>query len=159
MHSYAGGRRFGEVWHPQRGAIPLLGVHARAKHSAVVRQGAGHADESAVAPGEVDAAAERRQLALPVKEIRQREILQPYDTPTASRPFRQRTEIAERRTECRLLRQSTEADALQPRVRLCRHPGEDRHGLARAGRHEDAAILGGGHYRTVDRRRFTSVTR
>lgn len=149
MHSYAGGRRLGEVRRPQRGAIPLLGVHARAKHSAVVRQGAGHADEGAVAPGEVDAAAERRQLALPVKEIRQREILQSYATATAGRPFRQRTKIAERRAECRLLRQPSEADALQSGVRLRCHPGEGRHGLARARCHEDAAILGGGHYRII----------
>lgn len=112
MHCYPGGRRLGEVRCPQRGAIPLLGIHARAKHSAVVRQGAGHPDEGAFAPGEVDAAAERWQLALPVEEIRQREIFQSHAIATAGRPFWQRTKIAEWWTECRLFRQPAKANAL-----------------------------------------------
>lgn len=112
VHAYPGGRCLGEIRCPERGTVSLLGIHARTKHPAVIRQGARHADQGAVATGEVDAAAERRQLTLPVKEIRQREIFQPYATATTGCPFRQRTEIAERWTECSLFRQPAEADAL-----------------------------------------------
>lgn len=112
MHAYPGGRRLGEVRCPQRGAIPLLGIHARAKHSAVIRQGAGHSDKSAFASGEVDTTVERRQLALSIEEIRQRKIFQSHAIATAGRPFRQRTKIAEWRAECRLFRQPAKANAL-----------------------------------------------
>lgn len=127
----------------------MLGVYARAEHATVIRQRAGHADKGTVASRsiKVDAAA-GEQPALPIEEVRQRSILQPFATTTADGPFRQRTKIAERRTKCRLLRQS--AEAVQSRVRLRRYPGEKRHGLVGAGCHEDAAVLGSCHHGAVD---------
>lgn len=129
----------------------MLGVHARAEHATVIRQRTGHADEGAVAPWPVKVDAPvREQPALSIEEVRQRPILQPFAITTADGSFRQWTKIAERRTKCRLLRQSAEADAVQSRVRLRRYPREKRHGLVGAGCHEDAAVLGSCHYGAVD---------
>lgn len=61
----------GKIQRPQRGAISLLGIYARAEHPAVIRQRVGHIDEGAVTPRsvKVDAAA-GEQFALPFEEIR-----------------------------------------------------------------------------------------
>lgn len=113
----AGGRRFGKIGRPERGTVSLLGIHAGAEHPTTVRQGARHPDKGATSSGSIEInAAVRQQFALPIEEVWQCQILQPFLTTTTGRPFRQRTQIVKRRTERSLLRQPAEADAVQSGV-------------------------------------------